>query len=75
MGPALASIPPLAYAPLLAMTGLLYDAFMFTGRVCTSPVQSDFIAKEFEWCLIKVLLCGVLGHVDVLGFLLAKEFR
>jgi len=27
----------------------------------------------FEWRLIKVLLCDVLGRVDVLGFLLTKD--
>ena len=36
-------------------------------------MQSDFIAKEFEWCLIKVLLCEVLERVDMWGFLLATE--
>jgi len=61
----LTSIPHWRLYTLLAMVGLLSDAFMFTGRVYTSPVQSDFIAREFERYLIKVLLCEVLGHVGV----------
>jgi hypothetical protein len=34
----------------------------------------DIVSHDlFEWYLIKVLLYGVLGRVDVLGVLLAKE--
>jgi hypothetical protein len=34
----------------------------------------DVVSHDlFEWYLIKVLLYRVLGRVDVLGFLLAKE--